>query len=135
MDCDNLPRNCGIWIADFGQRHCLVGGRNANWNCDGGTLVVLSDENSACGLGCFDSGAPFCLDAWGGVLESSEIRAAVSRNRRDCDLVYSTTGEAGMSLSSIPFTKLLEFSVPNSRAISIDSSITTGAGVPSLVIS
>lgn len=69
------------------------------------------------------------------VLGPNQIAAALLGHRRDCALVHSTAGEAGMSLSRIPLTKLLECSVPNSRAISIDSSMTTATGVPMRVIS
>ena len=84
-----------------------------------------------------------CVNAWPSgrvgdwcpALASNQICVAISRDCRNRALVHPTTGEAGISLSSIPLTKLLEFSVPNARAISMDSSITTAAGVPSLVIS
>ena len=101
----------------------------------GSALAVLSHENSPCRVGGADSGAISGYRDRGTVLEPNQICAALFGDRRNRALVHSTTGEAGISLSKMPLTKLLEFSVPNSRAISIDSSITTAAGVPIRVIS
>ena len=113
----------------------LGGRRDADRICIGSTLALLSHENSPCRLGCADSRAIGSDCDRGPVLEPDQIRIALSGDRRNRALVHSTAGEAGISLSRMPFTKLLECSVPNSRAISIDSSMTTAAGVPIRVIS
>ena len=101
----------------------------------GSTLAVLSHENSPRCVGGADSGAISGDCDRGTVLEPNQICDALFGDRRNRALVHSTAGEAGISLSRMPLTKLLEFSVPNSRAISIDSSMTTAAGVPMCVIS
>ena len=101
----------------------------------GCALALLSHENTPCRMGRVDSGAVSGARDRGSVLEPNQICSAISRDCGDRDLVHPTAGEAGISLSRIPFTKLPECSVPNSRAISIDSSMTTAAGVPMRVIS
>ena len=110
-------------------------GGDADRICAGSTLALFSHENAPSGMGRIDSRAPGSVSDRCPALAQNQICAAVSCDRSNRDLVHSTTGEAGMSLSRIPLTKLLECSVPNSRAISIDSSMTTAAGVPIRVIS
>lgn len=129
----SLRRRSGI--RDRGKSMRLGCGLDADWFRARSTLALFSFENPACRLGCLDSRPTRCGCAWCSVLEPSQICAAISCDGGNSDLVHSTAGEAGMSLSRIPLTKLLECSVPNSLAISIDSSMTTAAGVPMRVIS
>ena len=110
-------------------------GGDADRICAGSTLALFSHENAPSGMGRIDSRALGSVSDRCPALAQNQICTAISGDRSHRNLVHSTAGEAGMSLSRIPLTKLLECSVPNSRAISIDSSMTTAAGVPIRVIS
>lgn len=135
MDSLSLCLHGCCRICDRRKRLCLGGSGDADRICTGSTLALLSYENTACRLGRVDAGAVSRPRNRGSVVGPNQIGAALLGHRRDCALVHSTAGEAGISLSRMPLTKLLEFSVPNSRAISIDSSMTTATGVPMRVIS
>ncbi len=119
-----------------GRQSMRLGCRSdADRICAGSTLALFSHENPPCCMGRIDSRAPGNVGDRCPALAQNQICNSISCNRSNRNLVHSTAGEAGMSLSRIPLTKLLECSVPNSRAISIDSSMTTAAGVPIRVIS